>query len=204
MASACCKQAWTTVVSPRRFSSGRTQASSSSHTLLRASRAYRRMLKLWLKHHCRLTSTARRHCTSWEKHQQYSSCIQCSYCSHRNKYYYLILQFWEEDIQVHEDREKSANACFCLLVILQNKELHGLQENVRHVYIICINKRHSGLFLFHICCICFLGYGYSPDWSSSTGSGCETGSGGGPGSGSTLSDTWQMLGCCRTQPHTRD
>lgn len=37
---------------------------------------------------------------------------------------------------MHEDREKSANACFCLLMILQNKELHGLQENVRHVYII--------------------------------------------------------------------
>lgn len=72
IASACCKHAWTTVVSPPRCSSGRTRASSSSHTLLRASRAYKRMLKLWLKHHCRLTSTALRHCTSWERHQQYS------------------------------------------------------------------------------------------------------------------------------------
>lgn len=59
MATAWFRQALTTVESPSNPSSpSAALASTRLHTLFKASKAYKRTLKLWLKHHCRMTSSA--------------------------------------------------------------------------------------------------------------------------------------------------
>lgn len=63
MASAWFRQALTTADRPSNPSSpSAALASARLHTLFRASNAYKRTLKLWLKHHCRMTSSALPNC----------------------------------------------------------------------------------------------------------------------------------------------
>lgn len=70
MASAWFRQALTTVRSPPKPSTPSVScASAKLHTLFRASKAYRRTLKLWLKHHWRMTSSALRNCAAFKKHK---------------------------------------------------------------------------------------------------------------------------------------
>lgn len=71
MASAWFRQALTTVDSPPKPSSpSAARTSAKLQTLFRASKAYRRTLKLWLKHHCRMTSSALPNCSTLITHTQ--------------------------------------------------------------------------------------------------------------------------------------
>lgn len=68
MASAWFRQARITVDIPLNSSAPSSAWNPAKlQTLFRASRAYRRTLKLWLKHHCRMMSSALRKCRAFNK-----------------------------------------------------------------------------------------------------------------------------------------
>lgn len=151
MASAWFRQALTTVDSPANpCGPSAALASARLHTLFRASKAYKRTLKLWLKHHCRITSSALPNCAGLQTHKRHAEGNETWQkmvgVGADRPGIYLVLKLRDDDVEMNEDWEESAAACLRLFMVL-HIEINWKRWNnpVKHKVFTCQTWMESHL-----------------------------------------------------------
>lgn len=183
MASAWVRQTPTTEDKDLKASASSTMFSVRCHTLFSASKAYRRTLKLWLRHDCRMTSNALRRCTTFnitgmEKGQKRQN------SNNKTQFFTLSLRCGTMTLRwTSTDRKVQMLVLVCSWACVQNKN-----SSAHQVRFLRVNRQFEHFI--------------SPCWSKPTNSQCVVGSGRGSEPSSTRSGISLRRDCCRIRLQT--